>query len=408
MRLKWKVVNLAIFAFVVSTFTLSLHCSNQQKEPLLLWTELRSPIGAYLKLSPDRRLMWYSKITDLGMTIRKVKDDLTLGEIILDTNERRKKRKEVEGATLWMKGNKLLVELVEGIEYDEVPPCETPISYAFERSHASSFKFVILDPYTGEETPYPVQGRAVAVYPHPDGDKVLIQYENSTILYSFPDARELAKVTVNYGRFIKWCPDKQRFWGVLIYDEDLLDQKVCITVTDVMKNQVKTIFANKWNNEWYSIRLSGIVSSWGLFGVGNLRNDLYEDLFLLENEIAILAYKTNAKELVFIYFSPDGVVRERKLSERILPKALKQLGECWLIDMLPNGNELLIRQGRHEDVSQKCWYWVWNMDNGELKRIGYFDELRIIKWLSSKEAIVEMISRDKGKIFCDYGILYLP
>jgi hypothetical protein len=48
------------------------------------------------------------------------------------------------------------------------------------------------------------------------------------------------------------------------------------------------------------------------------------------------------------------------------------------------------------------------MDSGEVKRIGYFDELRVIGWLSSKEAIVEMISIDKGKIFCDYGILRLP
>jgi len=97
MHLKWKVVNLAIFAFVASAFTPSLHGGNHQEEPLLLWTELRSPIGsaygACLELSPDRRLMWYSKITDSGMTIRKVRDDLTLSEIILDTNERRKERK---------------------------------------------------------------------------------------------------------------------------------------------------------------------------------------------------------------------------------------------------------------------------------------------------------------------------
>jgi hypothetical protein len=412
MRLKWKVVNLAIFAFVASAFTLSLHGSNHQEEPLLLWTELRSPIGspygACLELSPDRRLMWYSKITDPGMTIRKVRDDLTLSEIILDTNERRKERKEVELTRLWMTGNKLLVELAEGIEYDEIPLWETPESYA--SSHASSFKFVILDPYTGEETPYPVWGRPVAVYPHPDRDKVLIQYENSTILYSFPDARELAKVTVNYGRFIKWCPDKQQFWGMLVYDENLDRQKVCIIVTNIMKNQVKTLLANEWNNERYSIRLYGVVESWGLFNVGNLKIKDQYDPFLLEEEIAILAYKTNAKELVFINFSPDGVARERELSEKMLPEALKQLGECWLIDMLPNGNELLIRQGRHENgtISQKCWYWLWNMDSGELKRIGYFYELRVINWLSSKEAIIEMISMDKDKVFCDYGILRLP
>jgi len=113
---------------------------------------------------------------------------------------------------------------------------------------------------------------------------------------------------------------------------------------------------------------------------------------------------------VFINFSPDGVARERELSEKMLSEALKQLGECWLIDMLPNGNELLIRQGRRENgtISQKCWYWLWNMDSGELKRIGYFDELRIINWLSSKEAIIEMISMDKDKVFCDYRILRLP
>lgn len=90
---------------------------------MLIWPELRSPVsGAHLELSPDRKLMWYSKkMTDPGMIIRKVRNNLTLGEIILDTNKRRKERKEVEPERLWMMRNKLLIKLAEGVEYDKVP-----------------------------------------------------------------------------------------------------------------------------------------------------------------------------------------------------------------------------------------------------------------------------------------------
>ena len=403
MHLKWRVVNLAICTLVTSIFILNAQNNDQQKKFLLLWPELRSPVsGAHLELSPDRKLMWYSKkMTDPGMIIRKVRNDLTLGEIILDTNKRRKERKEVELERLWMMRNKLLIKLAEGVEYDKVPPCESPASYA------SSFKFVILDPYTGEETLFPVQG--VVIARHPDMDKVLIRYENSTILYRFPDAKELARVTVDHGMFIKWCPNKKQFWGKIAYEsENHVGWKVRIVVTDIMKNQVKTLLADEWNNERYSIRLKGVGTAWGLFNIGNLETVEGYDPFLLEEEIAILVYKTKAKELVFIYLSPNGITRERKLTKKMLSKALKRLGECWLIDMLPNGKELLIRQGKHNICGQKCWYWLWNMDSGEVKRIGYFDELRVIGWLSSKEAIVEMISIDKGKIFCDYGILRLP
>jgi len=82
---------------------------------------------------------------------------------------------------------------------------------------------------------------------------------------------------------------------MLVYDENLDRQKVCIIVTNIMKNQVKTLLTNKWNNEGYSIRLYGVVESWGLFNVGNLKIKDQYDPFLLEEEIAILAYKKMQK-----------------------------------------------------------------------------------------------------------------
>lgn len=424
MRLKWQkaiypmICSTIIFFIAIFTFNLPCKWANSQQNRLLfLWPELRSEGGTAFKLSPDRKWIWYAKAGEPGMVIHRLRDDLSLGEKVHDTNNRRKDRKELELGAWWMAENKLLVYLVEGVsseeelEYKLARHNEDP-----ETNPAPSFKLLVLNPLTGEETPFPVTvDYGPLIMPHPDRDKVLIEGNETTILYSFPNAKELAQVTVGHGFFLAWCPDKQRFWGLVAYLNDHT-WVTRIVVTDVMQNQRKILLEKEWNNERYSIQLEPIGEAWGKDSIGNLRLDSYQEATLVDGqELAILVYKQKADKMTFVYFSSDGIARERELTEKMLPDALKQLGECWLIAMVPNGRELLIRQGVHhpnDQQWQKCWYWLWDMDNGSVKRIGYFGELTVIEWLSPQEAIIEMRSIEdvdgEEKVFCDYGILRLP
>lgn len=422
MRLKWqKAIYLATLGMIVVSTIFGLQNNSQQNEPLFLWPELRSEVPIGLQLSPDRRFILYSKADEPGMVIRRLKDDLSLGEIICDTNSRRMEKKELELGVEWMAGNKLLVYLAEGVtDFEDLEHRMNLYSQDPEKNPAPPFKLLILDPFTGEETPFPATVDAstyfytIPIIVHPDRDKFLIGKKEATFLYSFPSATELARIT-EHGDFLAWCPDKQRFWGLVAIEND--EWIVKIVVTDIMKNEMKVLLEKEWKGELYSIRLERIGEAWGWDSIGNLRFYSYDHVWLVEGkEIAILAYKTKAGKLVFIYFSPDGIARERELSEKMLPDELKKLGECWVIEMLPNGRELLIRQGNHYSEEgkrwQKCWYWLWEMDSGSVKRVGYFGELTIIDWIGPREALVSVTSLEEvngeEKVFHDHGILRLP
>ncbi len=387
---------------------------NQQSEPLLLWPELKVEGEWFLQLSRDRQFIAFGRVWDTGMVIRRLRSDWSIGEIVLDTTSRRKERKELEIGVGWMAGNKLLVVIAEGVtDYEELEHKSALHAEDPEKYPLPNFKAVILDPLTGEETLFPVPIKYGApVIGHPDGDKVLIEQDEATILYSFPEAKELARITVPHSIFLEWCPDKRRFWGLDAYlHEDGLTWTTDIVVTDIYQNQRKVILAREWNNELYSIWLEYIGSQWGQDVFGNLHLGFPEEATLVEGgELAIWGYKTKAGKTVIIYLSPEGIAREREISEEMLPKEMSELGECWYVAMLPNGRELLIRQGRHSVPKngwsewQKCWYWLWDMEKGTLKRVGYFDELDIIEWVGPREAVVAVESAKESL----FGLLRLP
>ncbi len=395
------------------------------------WTPLRSLSPSVIKV--DLKCRWVAQLERgwVGwLKVWQMKENLTIGEEVLNIGG---KGQGFFVTDMEWCGEQLLISIIEGYdtfwEWDKKMEEGTLVPKRVPWRK----KWLLFEPQTRKMVDLGVNEDLLdaKLFAHPSGDRVLIVKPRAggafgvrTIkVVSLPTAppvkpkliQELGFPYQQVGRFLlpeSWFPDGQGFWAI---------------GTD-----------NRGSVKLFAVGLNGLAKKltpddhWLLHFGG----DVYGKLPLIIEAVPSVALQegrgyaalmsSNKKKHVCVgYYSPENLEKEQVIVgwDEPYPEALKPLGQCTLIAIVPDGRRLILQEGQFAPYGEKKRVWVWDIEAGTvapLEQIGWITQ--VYGWIGTEWMIVEMegnpvqaeVEYDIGgkrielKATYEYGLLYVP
>lgn len=399
------------------------------------WRALQTVLHeSQIEIDPKRQ--WVAQL-DRGwsgwLKVWRLKEDLTIGEEVLSVGGKKGQGFFVKDME-WV-GGRLLISIIEGYdtlwEWDKQREEGTHVSKAVPWR----VKWLLFDPQTRQMRDLGANEDLLdaKLFAHPSGDKVLIVKPKAEGAFGMGQIKVISlplapivkpEIMVEwgfpyklFGRFlvpIQWMLDGQQFWAIGT-DERGFQKLFVVGLDGSIKNLTP-------DDHWL---LSGDV-------YGKL--PLIIDPWLCcmpsvaleggQGYVALMSSRKH-KHTCLGFYSHEKLEREWVIVgwDVPYPEALKPLGQCTLVAVVPDGKGLILQEGRFAPHGEKKRVWVWDIEAGIVKplaEVGWIE--KVYGWIGSEWMVVAIrgepieveVQYDVGgkriekRATYEYGLLHIP